>query len=362
MSSPWLEARNILAVRLDNIGDVVMLGPALRAVKQASPDARITLLGSPAGVMAADLLPWVDDTITWQPVWQDINGHIHLSPERERELPGLLARRNFDAALIFTSFSQTPHVPGYACYLAGIPLRAGEPKDFGGMCLTDELRGSPDGLHQVERNLRLIERLGFPVEDRDLEVSIPTEARLRADQLLHEAGINPLLPFVLLHPGASCQARRYPPERFGAIAASLTTRGHQVLVTGTEREAPTIQPVFDHAPEVPRLIGRTSLPEFAALVERAAVVTCGNTLPIHIADAVGTPLVVLYSGTDLESQWRPRRVPNVILRKPTSCHPCYLMECPIGLSCLDISEDEIVVAVENLTGIPVREKLEARGA
>src|SRR5690606_20181131 len=106
-------ARNILVVRLDNIGDVVMLGPALRAVKEALPESSLTLLASPAGAQAAPLMPWIDAVIEWRPVWQDVGGHMPHDPGRERELVELLAERRFDAALIFTSFSQTPQVPGY---------------------------------------------------------------------------------------------------------------------------------------------------------------------------------------------------------------------------------------------------------
>src|SRR5687768_9166097 len=115
----WLDAKNILAVRMDNLGDVVMVGPALRAVKESAPEAHLTLLASPGGAAAAPLLAWVDDVIPWRSVWQDL-GHLPFDPARERELVGVLAARQFDAAIIFTSFSQSPHPPGYACYLAGI--------------------------------------------------------------------------------------------------------------------------------------------------------------------------------------------------------------------------------------------------
>src|SRR6266566_3457052 len=114
----WLTARNVLAIRLDNIGDVIMLGPALRAVKETSPQAHLTLLASPGGATAAPLLPWVDDVIAWRAIWQDIGGHTSFDPAHEWKLSSLLSRRGFDGALIFTSFSQTPHVPGYVCYLA----------------------------------------------------------------------------------------------------------------------------------------------------------------------------------------------------------------------------------------------------
>src|SRR5713226_3215895 len=96
----WLAAKNILAVRLDNIGDVIMLGPALRAVKETSQQAHLTLLASPGGATAGPLLPWIDDVIVWRPIWQDVGGRMPFDPARERELIDLLAGQEFDAALI----------------------------------------------------------------------------------------------------------------------------------------------------------------------------------------------------------------------------------------------------------------------
>ena len=346
--SDWLEARNILVVRLDNTGDVIMLGPALRAIKKTLPHARLTLLASPAGSAAAPLLPWIDEVIVWRSVWQDVDGRIPFDPGREWELIQCLAERKFDAALIFTSFSQTPHVPAYVCYLAGIPLRAGESKEFGGGTLTTELGGASDEIHQAERNLRLVEELGFPVHERHLAVVISAEDREAAEVLLADIEIHPDQPFVLIHPGASAAARRYPSERFGDVAQLLRHRGWPVVITGVERETEIVRAACERAPGAPCLIGQTSLPQYAALIDRAALVICGNTLPLHLADAVGTPLVVLYSGTDYEEQWRPRAVEAELLRRPTACHPCYRFDCPIGLPCLDIPPTEIVDAAERL--------------
>jgi ADP-heptose:LPS heptosyltransferase len=203
-------------------------------------------------------------------------------------------------------------------------------------------------MHQVERNLRLVEALGFVARDRDLSIYIPDEARVASLRLLARAGIDPAQPYILLHPGASAKARRYPLERSGEVAQLLVQRGWQVLVTGVEREAPLLETVAQHAPGARFLVGKTTLPEYAALIEGAALVVCGNTLPLHLADALGTPLVVLYSGTDLETQWQPRRTSSRILRRPTPCYPCYLFECPIGQPCLDILPAEVVDAGECL--------------
>lgn len=347
-ASRWLAARNLLSVRMDNIGDVLMLGPALRAIKETSPEARITLLASPAGSTAVPLLPWIDEVIVWRASWQDVGNRVPFDPAQERELIDILAARNFDAALIFSSFSQTPHVPGYVCYLAGIPLRAGESKEFGGNTLSDGPSGTPESTHQVERNLWLIESVGFPVRDRQLAVRISDAARAALPRLLASAGIDESQPYVLLHPGASAPARRYPPERFGRIARLLLERGRQVLVTGVEREQAVLEVVLAEAPRAARLTGGASLEEYAALVERAQVVICNDSLPLHLADAIGTPEIVLFSGTDYEEQWAPRKTSARLLRQPTPCSPCYRFECPIGLLCLDISPETVVSEVESL--------------
>jgi ADP-heptose:LPS heptosyltransferase len=345
--NPWLTARNLLAVRMDNAGDIVMLGPALRAIKAASPEARISLLASPAGSTAAVLLPWVDEVITWRAVWQDL-GHLPFDPPRERDLVDLLAERAFDAAFIFTSFSQSPHVPGYVCYLAGIPLRAGASHEFGGASLSHEFRGLPDDVHQVDRNLDLVERLGFGPGDRTLGVVIPAESHAAIAQRLWRLGIGAADLVVLLHPGASARARRYPAERYGEVAALLRGRGWHVLLSGSEREADQLDAVCAAEGQMlPRLTDLT-IQEYAALIARSSVVICGNTLPMHLADATGTPVVALYSGTDEISQWRPRRVAARILQNPVPCSPCYLFDCPIGTPCLEIAPADVVRRIEAL--------------
>src|SRR5512140_1235814 len=113
-------ARRILAVRLDNVGDLVMLGPALRAVSRALPEAEITLLTSRAGAQVVPLLPWVKDVIVSRPVWQDVSGAVPFDPDREIAFAWSLRERGFDAAFVFTSFNQSGEVPGYVAYLAGI--------------------------------------------------------------------------------------------------------------------------------------------------------------------------------------------------------------------------------------------------
>jgi ADP-heptose:LPS heptosyltransferase len=332
----------MLVMRLDNIGDVLMTSPVLRALDENLPEVSITLMASPGGSKTAPLLPWVDQVLPWRVLWQDL-GRLPHDPAREWELIETLRQGSYDAAVILTSFKQTPHAAGYACYLAGIPLRLGESKEWGGAVLTDEMSPAPDELHQVERNLRLIEHAGFHVKDRSLSVSVPEEARASAAEMLEARGVPRGAPYALLNPWASAQARTYPPDRF-ALAARLLSEetGWPVVVSGTEADRTHSSDLLDvlNGRGVD-LAGATDLPELAALVEGARLVLTNNTSTMHLFDALRVPGVVLFSGTELEEQWRPRHAPHRLLRRETWCSPCYAFTCPYNLECLDIPPEEV---------------------
>jgi ADP-heptose:LPS heptosyltransferase len=332
-------------LRLDNIGDVVMTGPVLHALKENLPASHITLMASPGGIEAAPLLPWVDEVLSWRVLWQDL-GRLSFDPAREWEMIRTLKEGSYDAAIILTSFKQTPHAAGYACYLAGIPLRLGESKEWGGSVLSDEAPSVPDELHQVERNLRLIEHLGLWVEDRALSISVPKEARETAAQLLEARGVAPGMPYLLLNPWASAQARTYPTDRFARAAGHLSEEtGWPVVVTGTGKDRESASGLFEALGDrAMDLVGATGLPELAALVEGARLVLTNNTSTMHLLDALRVPGVVLFSGTELEEQWRPRSAPHRLLRRETWCSPCYAFTCPYNLECLEIPPEEVAMA------------------
>ena len=342
MNGTWAEARRLLVMRLDNIGDVVMTGPVLRALKENSPASHITLMASPGGSKATPILPWVDEVLTWRVLWQDL-GRLSLDPAREWQMVEALRGGAYDAAIILTSFKQTPHPAGYACYLAGIPLRLGESKEWGGGVLTDELAATPEELHQVERNLRLIEHVGFRVNDRTLNIRVPKEARNSTAGLLEVHGVAPDGPYLLLSPWTSAQARTYPPDRFALAARRLSEEtAWPIVVVGTEadraRSGPLLGALGERAVD---LVGATSLSELAALVGAARLVLTNNTSTMHLADALRATSVVLFSGTELEEQWRPRSAPCRLLRRETWCSPCYTFTCPYSLECLDIPPEEV---------------------
>lgn len=345
---PLAGAARILVVRLDNIGDVLLTGPLFRALRAAVPSAELTLLASPAGAVAAELLPWIDRVVTLGAVWQDVGGRVAFDPGREHAFVESLADARYDAAIILTSFSQTPYAPAFAAYLAGIPVRIGQALDFGGSVLSHPVRPPREGAHQAERNLHLLDEIRVPVTDRNLAIVVPLAASAHVDAWLAAEGIGRGEPIVVA-PGASCAARRYDGQRYGEAAAALSRQsGRPVVVAGTEREAALAGEVAAACPGARSWAGRTSLPELAALVADAAVVLCGNSATLHLADALDRPVVSLYSGTDRESEWAPRRAPATLLRVPTSCHPCRRFECPYAMACLDIDPRRVATAALRL--------------
>jgi ADP-heptose:LPS heptosyltransferase len=350
--SDWGSVRRLLVARLDNAGDVVMCGPALRAIRKTLPDGHVTLWASPGGAQVAPLLPEIDETLVTRAVWQDL-GHLPFDPQRERDLVQTLADGDYDGAIIFTSFAQSPLPPAYACYLAGIPLRAGQPKEFGGKVLSHAIAPLPDASHQVDRNLHLVTGLGFVDDGSRLKVRVPAESHDLLGLALRFKGINYGRPFVVLHPGASCPSRRYPADRFAEVGRALWQSAHlPIVISGAERDRDLAEGLkATIGPGAVSLAGETTMAEFAALVERATAVVTNNTLTMHLADALGTPEVVLFAGTELEEQWRPRGTRARLLRRPTPCHPCYRFTCPYeGLPCLDLPPSEVVAAVLDLTG------------
>jgi len=348
--SPWLSARRLLVIRADNIGDVVMTGPALRAVRRALPNAELTLLASPAGAQAAPLLPWIDEVIRCRVLWQDL-GRLELDPSRERALIDELGRRAFDGALILTSFSQSPHPAALVAWLAGIPLRAGASRERSAM-LTHPVPFGRFERHQAERNLALVAALGFPADDGALEICVPAEAARSAAEKLAAHGLGAGRRYVLWNPWASAAARTYDPALGAEAAREIGEAADlRVVITAHERDAPhaarLAARIGDRAID---LGGKTSVPELAALVARAAVVLTSHTCVMHLADALRVPVVVPFSGTDLVSQWSPRHGPHAVLNTPTDCAPCYAFSCPRGHECLPFTPEDVARAALALLG------------
>ncbi|HEX8199411.1 MAG TPA: glycosyltransferase family 9 protein [Isosphaeraceae bacterium] len=328
----WDDAANVLAVRLDALGDVLMTTPALRAVKESRPGRRVTLLTSPAGAAAARLVPAIDEVLVYEAPWMKATAP-RADSRPELEMAGRLRRAGFDAAAIFTVYSQNPLPAAFLCHLADIPRRLAHCRENPYGLLTDWVREpEPDSLirHEVRRQLDLVAAVGARTADERMALRIPEAARRRVGGLVADRGIDPESPWVLVHPGASAPSRRYPPEGFAAAARLLAGEaGCPVLLTGSESERALVEEVRGAmGVSCPALIGGLDLGELAALIERAAVLIANNSGPAHVAAAVGTPVVDLYALTN--PQHTPWGVPHRVLNHDVPCKYCYKSVCPEG--------------------------------
>jgi lipopolysaccharide heptosyltransferase II len=346
MNARWQDARNVLCVRLDNLGDVLMTTPAIRALRQSVPGRRVTLLGSRAGAAAAAHVPEIDEAIAYDAPWMKL-AQPTLAAD-DLAMRATLASRRFDAAVIFTVYSQSALPAALLCRLAEIPLRLAHCRENPYHLLTDWVRETePEGgvRHEVRRQLDLVAAVGARTGDERLSFRVRTEERLRASMKLAEAGIDPDRPWIALHPGATAPSRRYAPERFGRAALELARILRcQVAITGDAAEAELAERVRALAgPAARSLAGRLALGEFAALLAQAPLLVSNNTGAVHLAAAVGTPVVDLYALTN--PQHTPWLVPHRVLSKDVPCRNCYRSVCPHGhQECLDVPVDAVVAA------------------
>src|SRR3989454_2956667 len=173
----WSQVNRVLAIRLDNLGDVLVTTPALHAIKTSLPAATLTLLTSPVGAQVARLNSDLDDVIVYQAPWMDPWHKLPQDSQREQQMIATIRERRFDGAIIFTSFRQSALPAAYLCYLAGIPLRVAASIDGPGSLLTTRHKHPERMMHEVERGLDLVGALGLGTGDLDLVLAVPDEAR-----------------------------------------------------------------------------------------------------------------------------------------------------------------------------------------
>ena len=331
-----------LVVRLDNAGDVLLAGPAVRAV--AAGNAHVTLLAGPNGVAAARLLPGVDEVLVWRCPWIDPAPDPVVREEID-EVVAEVARRRFDRALVLTSFHQSALPTALLLRMAGVPWVGAISEDYPGSLL-DLRHRVDDRLPEAERALSLATAAGFRLPEHD-DGALAVRGPLPDVSDLVPAG-----DFVVLHPGTSVPARAWPVERYAATCRLLIEHGRAVVVTGAESEKDLTEQVSAGTPAID-LGGLTSFEELAAVLDLASAVVIGNTGPAHLAAAVGTPVVSLFAPTVPAARWAPYRVPTVLLGDQQAvCRDTRVTRCPFpGHPCLtSVMAEHATRAVEQLCG------------
>jgi ADP-heptose:LPS heptosyltransferase len=332
----------VLVARLDSAGDVLVTGPAVRAVA-AGADAVVMLCG-PRGAAAAQLLPGVDDFIVWGCPWIE----PEPAPVDEKvaaQLRVAVRAAEIDEAVIFTSYHQSPLPLALLLRLAGVSRVSAISADYPGSLL-DVRHQVDDDLAEPERALSLAVAAGFALPVAD-------DGRLAVRRPLPDvARLVGTAPYTVVHPGTSVPARAWPPGRFAEAVAALAEEGRRVVVTGSAAEAGLTHAVA--GPVGVDLGGRTNLAEMAAVLAGADAVVVGNTGPAHLAAAVGTPVVSLFAPTVPAPRWAPYGVPRVLLgNQDAACRGSRARVCPVpGHPCLsNVTAAEVVAAVDKLAGM-----------
>jgi ADP-heptose:LPS heptosyltransferase len=335
-----------LVARLDSAGDVLITGPAVRAI--AAANDRVTFLAGPRGHEAAGLLPEVDEVIEWQAPWVDFDSP-ELTASHVESLVKQLRDVRPDRVFIFTSFHQSPLPLALICRMAEVPWVGAICEDYPGTLL-DLRHHVADGIAEPERALSLACAGGgmLPAGD-DGALRLGPLPPL-PDDLVETVSAG---TFVVFHPGAAVPARRPTAIRSAAMVTAMVDAGLRVLVTGGPDETELTAAVAgDSAVD---LGGHTTLATLAAVYAAARVVVVPNTGPAHLAAAVGAPVVSLFAPVVPATQWMPygRRV----IRLGNQDAPCRLTrarECPVaGHPCLDgITDAELLAAVERIGGEP----------
>lgn len=299
-------ARRILVLRALGLGDLLTAVPALRALRRGLPGARITL-AAPAGLaFLARSAGAVDDVLP-------AGGLEPLPPAGPVDAAVNLHGRGPRSHRLLSALSPG-RLLAFACAAAGHTAGPG---------------WDPDE-HEVARWCRLVSAYGFGADPGDLDLPAPAAA-------------SPAPGAVVVHPGAAFPARRWPADRFAAVAAALRDGGERVVVTGGPGEASIARRVVDLAGlgEDADLSGRTPLPELAALVARARLVVCGDTGVAHLATAFRTPSVLLFGPTPPGRWGPPDRDEHLVLWAGRHGDPHGREPSP-GL--LEISADQAVEA------------------
>jgi ADP-heptose:LPS heptosyltransferase len=339
------DTRRVLLVRLRvGLGDLLASVPALRALRAARPDAEVTLLTwAEMAPVVARMGAYVDELLDF-PGWPGIPER----PPRLKELPGFLGevrRRRFDLAV---------QMYGGQAAANQVTERLGARRTAGfftpGQWDADLATHLPYPYREreVRRHLELVGFLGAPPAGEDLEFPLWPEDLDEAGALRRRHGL-PDGGFACLHPGATAASRRWPPERFAAVADALAARGLPVALVGVPGEEPVAAAVAAAmaAPAVD-LTGRTSLGGFAALLASAALLVGNDSGPAQLAAAVGCPAVTVFLAGD-PARWSPADPRYRPVSAGVPCQPCGHQACPIDFRCaLDLTPDRVAAEAGRL--------------
>jgi predicted lipopolysaccharide heptosyltransferase III len=330
--------RNILVIKLRYLGDVLLATPTLQALKAAYPSARQTMLVNRGTEEILHANPYVDDVIPLE------RGSIF----QQCRFVADIRRRRFDTVVDLTDGDRA----AILSRMTGAPVRIGfnAEQRWTGRCYTTVVK-SHAASHRIERDMAALAPLGVAAKDSRPRIWLTPEDESQAEDLLRRLAVQSDRRWVVIQPGARYWFKAWPPERFAEVADRLIERYDcQVLVGGSPQEAGLAESVVRHAKrDLISFAGFSNVRTLAALLKRAALFVGNDTGALHLASAVGTPVVGLF-GPSNPAEWGPRGEPAEVLYKGLDCRICFHPTCQRGeQNCMKlITTDEVLAAAERV--------------
>ncbi len=337
--------RKILIARTDRMGDVLLSTPVLRAVREAYPDSYIAVMTRPYTKDCVEGNPYIDEVI----IYDKRGRHKNILDSFKFALD--LRKKRFNLALVLHPTNRANLIT----FLAGIPERVGYNRKLG-FLLTRRIphakqRGEK---HELEYTLDIVKSIGLNPIHKRLYMPIKKETQNAVDKKLSEYGVLPDDRLVAIHPSSSCPSKRWSAERFAKVADRLIEeeRVKVALIAGRNGR--------DHAGDTKKFMkhriidfsGKTTIPELASLLKRCKLFISNDSGPVHIASAVGTPVIALFGRKDKglgPIRWGPTGKYAIIIHKDVGCRSCPAHNCDKGFLCLKaISEDEVIEAANSI--------------
>jgi predicted lipopolysaccharide heptosyltransferase III len=311
--------RHILIIKLRYIGDVLLATPTLRAIKAARPDVSVAMMVNRGSEEVLVENPDLDEVLVLD------KGSLAA---QWRLIVGL-RRRRFDTVIDLTDGDRS----AFLSWISGAPVRIGfnDEHRWRGRCYTEVVRPAADIRHRIDRDLDALKPMGIQAGSKDPQLWLTPEEENSGDQLLDQLGVQRSQSIVILQPGARYWFKAWPPERFAELADRLMSQnGCQVLIGGSDQDIDLSQQIRQMAKSRPIIMaGRTTIKQFAAIAKKSALFIGSDSGAMHIASAVGTPLVALF-GPSNPAEWGPRGGPADVIYMGLDCRVCFHPTCRRG--------------------------------
>lgn len=325
--------KKILIFKLSSLGDLILISPGIRAIRKHFPDGKITLMTDFAAREIVELCPYLDEIL-----YIDKKAYWKSLPQIIKKL----SSHAFDISIDFQNNRWTHLVS----FLSRIPNRYGFQRKWGWPCLNHRAEDYQP-LPPVQHQFQILKLLGIPLKNDHLEFWTTEKDKINAEKLLLESGpdgIDINRPIVGINIGASWVTKRWPAFHISEFASKIQKDGKtQVVLTGSPKEAAFEKEILSLTQSrLFSIVGKTTLRELGALIQRCSFFVSTDSAPLHMATAFGTPTIALFGPTDPKRHLPPGEK-TIFLQQKVDCGPCYRSYCNHDFICMKKIEPDLVI-------------------